>query len=1015
MKRASIALLLLLSSLGPTVARGQAVSHPNQIVGTIEFTNTNPEILALLNTPTDVPSGADEGFYFAEIWATSIDVTPRLSANTTVIAATRTSMPYEITVEAGPTGGGIRYNAGAFVWLDYGAGSIWDRYAFAPVTTEPVEEEPAPNVVVDFRDCAGILDVRFQTASGAAFPVDGGSIHAYPEISPGSNSFAGEQARSLVTPGTHRELLAVRGDGSRYRVDAFPYVGTDIYDDQIRFLHQTVVEVGCDEIVEVAVPVPEADDLGTIVGWVDMLGEDENLFDGNTQMRAEEGPFRNWRLDTVEAIPSAGEFRLGNLLPSSATEPETGYRVWGMMNFRLGRRNQNFVTPALRGANGAVVVEAGETVDLGDTFVIVPGLVAGEIFLAGPPAGELGSCLEDLDRRDDLPAVDFAESVSRVESAGTEALGTGATRSAWPGLARARFEGELDPQPQVEAFEGDYELVLGGLAGENSVWRSPQTVLYFVDRATPGEPMSFQDSGLQIVDHDAPDLEIVPGETIDVPLRYCFGQLNVTFFSTEGVFFNPELRGTGAFAGVDFEGETAHYTVSLQRTLAKWRALGTPATFEDAADHGMVVACLPAGEYSFTPFVNAVNPGGGVTLTALPEIEVEIGCRQVKDVTLGLEVSLDPLAACSGQPTATLSGSAHSTGSLPVFVEEIFATVDSGPVVPFCTACGEDPSFSFAVPLAACGNEIRVTAEDELGDVSSTAAITRYDVTAPVLAGCEDLEIEAEPGAAGAEVDFEVAAADDCDAALEVACDPAPGFFFPAGVTGVTCTAADACGNEAGCTFDVHVVTNRPPVADAGPDAVVECTGAGGTPVILDGSGSSDPDGDALSYEWSWAAGGPAGGVQPTVSLPPGVHPVTLTVDDGHGESDSDEVVVSVADTTPPAIESAVADPDVLWPPNHRMRTVTVEVASADACDPATADCRITDVASDEPVDGHGDGDTAPDWEITGALTVDLRAERSGTGDGRIYTLEIACEDAAGNASTEQVAVAVPHDRRNRR
>ncbi|MDQ3623880.1 MAG: hypothetical protein M3463_15555 [Verrucomicrobiota bacterium] len=55
-----------------------------------------------------------------------------------------------------------------------------------------------------------------------------------------------------------------------------------------------------------------------------------------------------------------------------------------------------------------------------------------------------------------------------------------------------------------------------------------------------------------------------------------------------------------------------------------------------------------------------------------------------------------------------------------------------------------------------------------------------------------------------------------------------------------------------------------------------------------------------------------------------------------------------------------------------------------------------------------GGGDTAPDWEITGPLTVDLRAERSGGGRGRIYTITVECQDEAGNAATSTVDVTVP-------
>jgi len=102
---------------------------------------------------------------------------------------------------------------------------------------------------------------------------------------------------------------------------------------------------------------------------------------------------------------------------------------------------------------------------------------------------------------------------------------------------------------------------------------------------------------------------------------------------------------------------------------------------------------------------------------------------------------------------------------------------------------------------------------------------------------------------------------------------------------------------------------NRPPAADAGPDLVVEATGSDGAMVTLDGSGSSDPDGDALAFGWSCPAGR-ATGVRPTVGLPMGTTTVTLTVSDPQGTTATDTVQISVRDTTPPALQAALTRTD---------------------------------------------------------------------------------------------------------
>jgi hypothetical protein len=205
---------------------------------------------------------------------------------------------------------------------------------------------------------------------------------------------------------------------------------------------------------------------------------------------------------------------------------------------------------------------------------------------------------------------------------------------------------------------------------------------------------------------------------------------------------------------------------------------------------------------------------------------------------------------------------------------------------------------------------------------------------------------------------------------------------------------------------------NMPPVADAGPDQTVEQDSHAGAGVTLDGSGSSDPDGDPLTYAWTWA-GGSASGVTPTITLPLGTTTITLVVNDGTLDSDPDTVDITVEDTTPPTINSISADPDVLWPPNHKMVEVTVSVEFEDICDPEPF-CYILGVSSNEPINGPGDGNTEPDWEYTDdPLVVLLRAERSGGGDGRIYTIEVECMDASGNITMVDVEVTVPHDKGN--
>ena len=143
--------------------------------------------------------------------------------------------------------------------------------------------------------------------------------------------------------------------------------------------------------------------------------------------------------------------------------------------------------------------------------------------------------------------------------------------------------------------------------------------------------------------------------------------------------------------------------------------------------------------------------------------------------------------------------------------------------------------------------------------------------------------------------------------------------------------------------------------------------------------------------------------------LPLGTNKVEVVATDSGQNTAFCSTTVIVVDTNPPVIVSVSATPDVLWPPNHELIKVTVKAKVTDPCDATT--WKIISVTSNEAVDMKGSGHAAPDWVITGDHTVELRAERSGTGDGRIYTITIQAVDVSGNLSAPAtVTVTVPHD-----
>lgn len=122
-------------------------------------------------------------------------------------------------------------------------------------------------------------------------------------------------------------------------------------------------------------------------------------------------------------------------------------------------------------------------------------------------------------------------------------------------------------------------------------------------------------------------------------------------------------------------------------------------------------------------------------------------------------------------------------------------------------------------------------------------------------------------------------------------------------------------------------------------------------------------------------------------------------------------------DLEPPVITVA-AGPTLLSPPNHQAVSVAVAdlvVAVTDNLDTGltAADVVISRVSSDEPEDAEGNGDGATTGDVVIASdcrSVDLRAERAGSGNGRVYTIELAVADAHGNVGTASYRVEVPHD-----
>lgn len=228
-------------------------------------------------------------------------------------------------------------------------------------------------------------------------------------------------------------------------------------------------------------------------------------------------------------------------------------------------------------------------------------------------------------------------------------------------------------------------------------------------------------------------------------------------------------------------------------------------------------------------------------------------------------------------------------------------------------------------------------------------------------------------------------------------------------------TVTDPNGASDTDTVDVVVANvDHSPIAVAGANLSVNEA----SHVMLNGSASSDPDGDALSYSWQQTSGPPVTLTDVDTPFPAFTAPFVsaagaslefeLTVDDGFGGTSSSTTSVTVGNVNdPPVVAGARASEATLWPPNHKM----VRISILGVVDPErNATIQISSVTQDEPTQGLGDGDTPVDAILNADGSVLVRAERAGNGNGRVYHVHFTASDFEGSVAGV-VLVGVPHSK----
>ena len=374
------------------------------------------------------------------------------------------------------------------------------------------------------------------------------------------------------------------------------------------------------------------------------------------------------------------------------------------------------------------------------------------------------------------------------------------------------------------------------------------------------------------------------------------------------------------------------------------------------------------------------------------------------------DVSLTVVDAAGNEVTesfeATATGNVDATA--PVITVEIQAAAEAtspdGAVVEFDVSASDETDGSVTVSTSALSGSVfplgttvvTATATDTAGNEATTEfEVVVQDTTAPELSAPVGLVVEA-TGADGTIAVFTAAASDVVSGDVSVDASIASGSSLPLGTTTIGLSATDGAGNTSESSFTVTVEDTTAPELSVPADLVLEATSADGAVVTFDATASDLVDGD-VTVESSIASGS---------TLPLGETTISLTTTDAAGNVAEASFTVTVQDTTAPEVASVALSIGVLWPANHKMVALSFTVDANDAGGEVTS--KIVSITSNEPDNGKADGNTINDTVITGDLTANLRAERSGKGTGRVYTVTIETTDAAGNVTSSTTTVSVP-------
>ncbi|MBI3848061.1 MAG: HYR domain-containing protein, partial [Planctomycetes bacterium] len=319
--------------------------------------------------------------------------------------------------------------------------------------------------------------------------------------------------------------------------------------------------------------------------------------------------------------------------------------------------------------------------------------------------------------------------------------------------------------------------------------------------------------------------------------------------------------------------------------------------------------CDASPSTSCTPVSGSTFPIGSTTVTcsAIDRTCATASCT----FTVTVVDTTAPTPTCPANVTAECtspSGAAVSFSNATAV-----DTCDPSPTVNCVPSSGS--TFALGVTTVTC------TATDAASNSSSCNFTVTVVDTTPPSPGCPANFSAVCTGPSGASVSFAATPTDICDPAPTYVCAPPSGSVFSLGPHTVNCTASDAAGNSASCSFTLTVIDINPPSITCAANQVKECTSPSGATVTYTTTAVDDCD------------------TTPTVSCAPGsgstfplgTTTVNCSATDDSGNGSTCSFTVQVRDTTPPSITCSANLTRECTSPSGAA--VTFGLSSVDLCD----------------------------------------------------------------------------------